>query len=254
MDDIAKEELSTWIISLPQSMKRRKRLVAQLSGINLSYKFFKAVDGRSEWFRLRSSVDTPAFERNTGRRVMKGEIGCYHSHLQVWAELVASTSEVGLVLEDDIVFEENFTEALAAALSVTEKWDILKLSRVRAKLPVRQFDISRWRVNAFVGPATGTGAYLIRREIAEQLLPKMLPITRPIDHEIDRSHVHKIRHFGLVPFPSYTDDGAISTITGKNFSKVKKFAKWRRLPNYLLRWQNFFGKALHTIISNRHSL
>lgn len=247
MDNSTNEELSIWIISLPQSMKRRERLVAQLSRINLRYKLFEAIDGRSKWASLKSSVDTPAFERNTGRRVMKGEIGCYQSHLKVWAELVASSSEVGLVLEDDIVFDEDFTEALAAALSVTEKWDILKLSRVRAKLPVRQFKIGKWHVNAFIGPATGTGAYLIKREVAQRLLPNMIPITRPIDHEIDRSHVHKIRHFGMVPFPSYTDDGDVSTITGIDFCKVKKFAKWQRLPNYFLRWQNFFGKLIHSL-------
>lgn len=245
MDDNTKKAMFVWLISLPQSIKRRERLEAQLRGINLDYKLFDAIDGRSKWENLKNSVNRKSFERNTGRQVMKGEIGCYLSHLQIWAELIASNSEVGLVLEDDIVLDENFNEALAAALSVTEKWDILKLSKVRAKLPVRQFNIGKWCVNAFIGPATGTGAYLIKREVAERLLPKMLPITRPIDHEIDRSHVHKIRHFGMLPFPSYTDDSDISTITGEGFSNVKKFKKWQRLPNYFLRIKNLCGKTLY---------
>lgn len=251
MADFINQGLSVWLISLPQSTKRRERIMAQLSEINLSYKLFDAIDGCNEWTSLKISVDIFAFERNTGRRVMEGEIGCYHSHLQVWAELVDSGSAVGLVLEDDIVLDENFTEALTSALSVSERWDMLKLSKVRAKLPVRQFEVNRWHVNAFVGPATGTGAYLIKRKLAEQLLPKMLPITRPIDHEIDRSHVHNIRHFGMVPFPCYTDDGDVSTITGESFCKVKKFAKYKRMPSYLLRWQNLLGKLIHVVMLRR---
>lgn len=73
----------------------------------------------------------------------------------------------------------------------------------------------------------------------------MKPITRPIDHELDRVHVHEFRHFGLEPFPSHVDDGDRSTITGEGFSAVNKFAWYKRIPLYLLRISNLIGKIIH---------
>jgi glycosyl transferase family 25 len=86
---------------------------------------------------------------------------------------------------------------------------------------------------------------------AARLLPVMLPVTRPIDHELDRIHVHDFRHFGLEPFPSHVDDGNESTITGVAFSAVKKFPWHRRLPLYALRWRNSFGKLAHLAARGR---
>jgi glycosyl transferase family 25 len=100
-------------------------------------------------------------------------------------------------------------------------------------------------VNAYLGPATGLGAYLITRDLAARLLPAMLPVTRPIDHELDRIHVHDFRHFGLEPFPSHVDDGNDSTITGTGFAEVAKPAWHRRLPMYGLRVRNLLGKLWH---------
>ena len=73
----------------------------------------------------------------------------------------------------------------------------------------------------------------------------MLPITRPIDHELDRTHVHRFRHFGLEPFPSHVDDGGVSTISGTGNAGVRKFAWYGRLPVHGIRLSNRIGKILY---------
>jgi glycosyl transferase family 25 len=145
-------------------------------------------------------------------------------------------------MEDDVVFHPEFRAALDAALSVRGDWDFLKLNRIRAKQPICQGRVGRWRLNAYLGPATGLGAYLITRDLAARLLPAMLPVTRPIDHELDRIAAHDFRHFGLEPFPSHVDDGNQSTITGTGFAEVRKFPWYRRLPMYATRWRNLGAK------------
>jgi glycosyl transferase family 25 len=79
----------------------------------------------------------------------------------------------------------------------------------------------------------------------------MLPITRPIDHELDRIHVHRLRHFGLEPFPSHVQDENQSTITGEGFNAVKKYAWRARGPLYLLRWRNFWGRLWFLLTQGR---
>ena len=180
-----------------------------------------------------------------GRAALPGEVGVYHAHLDVWRDFLAGDADVALVMEDDVVFHPEFRRRWRRRCAARDRWDLLKLNRIRAKQPIRQERVGDWVLNAYLGPATGTGAYLITRDLAARLLPAMLPITRPIDHELDRIHVHDFRHFGLEPWPSHVDDGNESTITGTGFSAVKKAPWYRRLPMYGVRWGNLFGKAAH---------
>ena len=236
--------MAAYLINLPGSVARRERSFRQLRAVDVAPVLFPAVDGRANWQDLKPTLDEAAFRRNTGRAVVFGEIGCYHSHLGVWKAFLQTESRVALVLEDDVVFHKEFSEALAMAMAVEARWDFLKLNRIRAKLPVRQGRAGRWQVNAYIGPATGLGAYLIHRDLAERLLPAMLPITRPIDHELDRTHLHQFRHFGLEPFPSHVDDGGVSTINGAGNAEVQKFPWYRRLPVHGVRLSNRIGKLL----------
>jgi glycosyl transferase family 25 len=140
-----------------------------------------------------------------------------------------------------VVFHDEFTDAVDAALSVLDQWDIVKLNFIRAKWPKQKLHVQKWECLKYLGASTGTGAYLINRHVVEKLLNSFLPIVRPIDHEIDRTHKHMIRHYGLVPFPSHVADNGQSTITGNNHSGVKKFSIYRRLPVYAQRLRNFTG-------------
>lgn len=237
--------LSIHLINLPRSTARRADMQARLAVLGLDYDVFEAVDGRADWDRLTASVDLTAFRRNVGREVLPGEIGAYHSHLGVWQRFLDGPKSVALVLEDDVVFHDDFKAALEVALEHVTAWDFLMLNKIRAKHPVRQARLGAYDLNAYIGPATGLGAYLITRDLAQRLLPGMLPITRPIDHELDRTHIHDFRHFGLEPFPSHVSDGNESTITGTGFAEVKKYPAWRRLPTYGLRFSNLLGKARH---------
>jgi glycosyl transferase, family 25 len=236
--------MAAYLINLPASVARRDRSLQQLRAMDIAAALFPAIDGRAQWEVLKPTLDEAAFRRNTGRAVMPGEIGCYHSHLGVWKAFLQTDSRVALVLEDDVVFHADFPEALTVAMTVEARWDFLKLNRIRAKQPVRQGRAGRWHVNAYVGPATGLGAYLIRRDLAGRLLPAMLPITRPIDHELDRTHLHRFRHFGLEPFPSSVDDGGVSTINGAGNAEVQKFPWYRRLPVHGVRLSNRIGKLM----------
>jgi glycosyl transferase, family 25 len=226
------KDLAVFLINLPRSARRRQLMETRLADIGLAYTLIPGVDGKADWDRLEPTVDAAAFSRNIGRAVMPGEVGCYHAHLSVWQAFLATGAEVALVLEDDVVFHPDFPAALDQALQARDHWDYLQLNRIRAKLPVTQARVGSWRLNAYLGPATGTGAYLITRDLAARLLPAFLPIRRPIDHELDRMFVHRFRHLGLEPFPSHVDDGGESTITGIGFAGARKRVWYRRLPSY----------------------
>jgi glycosyl transferase, family 25 len=237
--------LATYLINLPRSTDRRRVMEARLAELALPYTLQPGVDGRLEWDRLASTVDAEQFSRRTGRAVTPGDAGCYHAHLETWRAFLQTDAAVALILEDDVVLHPSFKVALAEALRVRSAWDYLQLNKVRAKQPVRQAYVGQWQLNAYLGPATGTGAYLITRELAQRLLPTLLPMRLPIDQELDLVHTHRFRHLGLEPFPSHVDDGGESTITGTNFSGLKKRVWYRRLPSYVARMGNLVRKAAY---------
>lgn len=240
---LTRDDCGVWMINLPRATERRFKMDAQLASMGLHVTIFDGVDGNIRRDELSKLVDIPAFERNMGRNILWGGIGCYVSHVGVWRKFLESDKLVALILEDDVVFHDDFLTAIDLALANSHAWDMLKLNRIRAKQPVCQGHLGAYRVFAYVGPATGTGAYLIHRATVEKLLPAMTPITRATDHEINRFFLHDFRLFGLEPFPSHVDDGGYSFIKGAASVSVKKFVWYRRLPNYRLRMGNYFRRA-----------
>lgn len=218
-------------------------MAAQLDALGLPYEHFDAVDGRARWDELSPTLDAEAFDRNTGRPALPGEVGVYHSHLEVWKRIARGKTPFALVLEDDVVFHDDFLPAIEAALEASDSWDMLKLNAIRAKQPRQVAEAGDYAVQAYLGPFTGFGGYLIKRELAARLVGELLPIRRPIDRELDRVHVHRFRHYGLEPFPSHVDDGGESTITGVRFDAVTKRPWYARLPSYADRMATLVGKA-----------
>lgn len=240
-------DLAIWLINLPKDQGRREAMTRQLDGLGLAYTIFDAVDGRVEQERLLAAADPDAYERNMGSTLLPGKLGVYASHLAVWEALVASDRKIALILEDDVVFHEDFPEAIEAALRAEAHWDLIRFNCVRAKLPTTQGTLGPYRLNAYVGPFTGNAAYLIKRDVAKRLLPGLRPQTRALDHELNRFFVHGYRLRGLEPFASHPDDEGVSTITGASFHKVRKFPWYQRLPHYRLKAANYFRRFLYLL-------
>ena len=236
------DTLPVWVINLDRSPERMARMDMGLQAQGLVCRRISAIDGRAEFDRLAQKIDRPAYERNMGQELLPVKVGCYFSHLAAWQLLVDYDQEMALILEDDVVFHADFRDALTLATRAIEHWDILRLNRAWAKLPVCQGRIGPYRLNTYIGPCTGNGAYLIRRATARKLLDAMMPQTRATDQEINRFFVHNFYLRGLEPFPSHVEDFGDSQITGRNFVEVKKPGALRRLPYYGQKASNYLRR------------
>ena len=239
----ALQGLSAWLINLDRSAQRLAQMEERIAALGAPFEVrrFSAVDGKAHP-ELIAQVDQEAFISAIGRPILAGEIGVYFSHLRVWQQFLQSDAEVALVMEDDVVFHEDFLPALQVALENVARWDMLKLNKIRAKAPITQFSAAGYDFNAYLGVATGYGAYLITRDAAERLLTQLLPIRMPIDHATARYYDLDLRLLGMEPFPSHVDDGGASTITGQHFNAVQKPKPWMRLPSYFWRLRGDIGR------------
>lgn len=236
------KKIGVWLINLPQNQDRLAKMAQQLDSMGLPWQLFSAVNGREHFDELILQADPEAYAKNMGSPILPGKLGVYASHTRVWKEFIRSDYEFALIFEDDVVFHDNFVEALSAAYQAKNHWDIVRFNCVRAKLPIQQGVVGQWRLNAYIGPFTGNAAYLIRKDIAIKLVSQIGPQTRALDHELNRFFHHDYRLLGMEPWASHTDDGNVSTITGVGFASVKKFKWYKRLPHYRLKAANYFRR------------
>jgi len=239
---LTRADIGIWLINLDRDTERRAAMEAQLAKLGLPFTRFPAIYGKDHADTLAKRADADAYARNMGSPILPGKMGCYASHVAVWEAFIVSDHKIALILEDDVVFHDDFLETLDLALENANLWDSLRFNCIRAKLPVAQATRGKYTFNAYAGPFTGNATYLLHKSTAQKILPNLWPQTRAFDHELNRFFRHDYRQLGLEPFSSHVDDGGDSSITGTNYALVNKPHWTKRLPHYRLKAANYFRR------------
>lgn len=218
---------------------------SSLNAHGIEFTRFSAIDGARMPSALDKQINARAYERNMGQYLLPGKVGCYYSHLSVWKELAASEHPIGLILEDDVVFHDDFVEALEAALRAAEYWDILRLNATRAKFPLWRGQAGRWNINGYLGRFTGNGGYLVKAEVAGRISARIEEMRLPFEHEIGRFFEHDYRLAGLEPFPSHIEDFGQSQIVGENNNDLKKPRLQNRIAHFIWKVASYFRRAVY---------
>jgi len=243
-----------FVISLPESLDRRRKMDEQLSSFGLRYQFVDAVHGgRLTDRELEGSYDDAGCREHIGRSLAPGEIGCALSHLAIYKRMADERIEAAVVLEDDAVLSERFVAVLARLGELPRTVDLVCFD-VRHDFTWWQWSARRIGGETIVRPAyrvTGTLAYFIRRCGAEKLYRAGFPVAYTADWPLDigrhlRAHV-------MIPCP-VTPSGDESIIgqlgrvaahgpkvalSGAAVTEVRSAARARRLLR--LGWLLTFG-------------
>lgn len=197
------------VVSMTNATKRRAAFAARAERAGVRWRFFDAHASLAEGL----SYDADAVERNKGRQLTKGEIGCYSSHYAIWRDMAERGIRQCIVLEDDTIVDWAFLSALAG--TDLAACDIPYL-RLYAKMPafsrtIQCHFLQRSRsIVEYVGLAYGTQAYAITLEGAKEFLSACATVTRPIDDQMDRSWEHGVRNLAVFPAPvieEFVDSG-----------------------------------------------
>jgi glycosyl transferase family 25 len=250
------QPIPIYVISLARAKQRRIRVASEFERVGLEYAIYEGIDGQLSSQELLALFDSRAWTRNMGGPLSLGHLGCYMSHVQLWRQVATGDDAIALICEDDVVFSSEFPNALLSALSMQSQWDIVRFSCVRAKGKLLQAVSGEFSLNAYWGPFTGNGCYLIKRDVASRLADSFLPIRRAHDHELNRFFFYNIRLMGLEPFTAQPQDDGKSFITGKDMALASKFPFHRRLPHYVQKLGNYVRRidwlARHGMITHRH--
>jgi len=123
-----------FVINLERCKDKKERIIKRLKGED--YEIFKAYDGRQlndeKLEQLGAKVLKEWKDPYSGRNATWGEAGCALSHYSVMEKCVQENIEVAVILEDDVIVPNNFSEHIndcLASLNKIDDWEFCYLGR-----------------------------------------------------------------------------------------------------------------------------
>ncbi|MEM9496315.1 MAG: glycosyltransferase family 25 protein [Pseudomonadota bacterium] len=176
-----------YVLHLERAVARRdnaQSLVWACEDAGLGSELWPAVDG--------DAVPQAELDRVVGADLMDppypfalrpGEIGCFLSHRQIWAEMQVRDAPAALIIEDDArIAPAPFLVALRMALHQIEKLGYIQLQTRGPRGPSRLVDSSG--ASRLIVPQLGglrTTAQVVSRAAADHLLRHSGSFDRPVD-------------------------------------------------------------------------
>ncbi|RBI71569.1 glycosyl transferase family 25 [Roseovarius sp. TE539] len=219
-----------FVLHLARAEKRRANARDLLETCGLNGEIWPAVDGAAVSARdLDATVGTHIFDPPYPFGLRTGEIGCFLSHRQIWAEMQARDEDAALIIEDDAALDPAlFSDALSLALTHVEKLGYIQF-QTRPAHGARTLIDTAGRCALTVPRYAGlrTTAQIVSRAAAARLLELSEIFDRPVDTFV-QSHWHT----GLRPamiYPSGVSDIADrldgSTIQSSNRPVLEKLRR-----------------------------
>ncbi len=191
--------LQILVISLKRSLDRRKKVIEEMAKISLPWKFIDAVDGST---LISSPVEYKANKVKLlqGYALTPNEIGCYLSHKKAW-DFCVQEGMPTLVMEDDFVLSPDFEKTIVTLLNTMPDWNFVRLQGLY-EVPYQTL-----RTEAGVslvknrGDAVGATAYLLKQDVAKQLIESSVDIYEPVDHFLEHYQKHGLEFLAIRPYP-----------------------------------------------------
>jgi glycosyl transferase, family 25 len=223
--------MHAFIINLDCATERWRFVEGNFAATGIPFTRISAVDGRKLTLPI-PEYDEARYRRRTGQRNNPGAIGCFLSHIKAMHAFLESPADIGIVTEDDIVAVPNLRQVVESALAYQDTWDILRLAGFHNPHPVAYAELpGGFKVSVCFTQLCGTGAYALTRHATEVLVKRLLPMTIPIDHALDREWAYGLRQAAIIPLPVSQNDARL----GSDIATHSENQKYK-LPFYRRCW------------------
>src|SRR5690606_1072847 len=157
------------IINLKRSPERMARMNALLSGMGLNFVRVEAVDGKQF---TPDTIETLCIPKPDGIPWTAQEIAVTLSHRECWKKAASSPEEFSIILEDDLFFSDDSAYFFTERSWLPSNFDLVKLETVGRKVLTDKIGhtVKGRQVVRLHSYHFGSGAYIISREFANNLL------------------------------------------------------------------------------------
>lgn len=196
------EGVGVYLINLDRSKERYQYVRKFIDGLGMEVNRISAVDGKTlknEY--IKQVLDVNKYEQYLGSAPKLGTIGCSLSHIKTWETFLNSNFEFALIFEDDIAFDPKELKAtIDDLLNNKELWDINLFEIHHSGMPLSIKKLSNDRdLSIYLVKISHSGAYIINRKAAKNLLKNAIPIVMPVDHYFTRNWELDLKFTGIEP-------------------------------------------------------
>lgn len=193
--------LVSYVINLDRSKERYDYVLPNIVSLGYPYERISAVEGKALAIdEIDKKVDFVAYQKFLNNQPKLGTIGCYLSHVKAWEQFLNSGFAYAVIFEDDVNFDPvKLKSTIDKLVVINPTLDVvaLELAHNGDPLVVKEFDDNNLVI--YLTEVSHTGAYVISRHAAKELLRKALPIKMPIDHYFTRAWELDIAFMGIEP-------------------------------------------------------
>lgn len=220
----SQRKLAVFLINMDSAPKRLDDMNARLEALGLKAERVTGVNGRALNYPIPEFSEL-SYMLMHGRRTSPPEIGCYLSHVACANKFMDSDADIALILEDDVVFEDDFLQALDEAVVNGSDWDLLRLTTVSngRKFPFRSLEGGRSLAIALTREK-GSGAYLVNRR-AGKWISKLIPMRLAYDIAFDLEYLAGLKGAFIYPLCATQDADGESQI--QNNLRIYRLPRWR---------------------------
>ncbi len=184
--------IEIFVINLDRDKGKRRHIEALFARHNLKFTRIEAVDGHqldNEKIQLFASQSKAM--NVMGRVLTSAEIGVALSHMLIYSRMIEEKIDKVVILEDDIEFNNSFSECLKYTAQLPIDWEVVLLGHRAIQSAFVEASSSLWSQKKigeifhcirFAEFPFGTHGYLINRKGAEKMLKVLQPLVEPIDH------------------------------------------------------------------------
>ena len=192
--------VGAYIINLDRSKERWAYVTPYVDKLGFPVERISAVDGKllSDDY-INKNVDQRAYS-TFNHMFTKGALGCSLSHIKAWKTFLESNFEYALIFEDDVSFNPiRLRSVVDQLLDIPTYWDITAFNMHAGenyKLTLKHLQDDQ---NLCIYPTKfySSGAYIINRKAARNLLQKSFPILMSLDVYYTRAWEFDLKFTGI---------------------------------------------------------
>ena len=200
--------MPVFVIGLRRHPERHQKTLARLEDLGVDAQFFEGADlPGGDTLAPEEKVFKYKRLLSLGRELTLGDAGCYFAHYRLLKHILARGCERAVVMECDAIPRPAFRPLLEQVETLdAERYELIYLFHhsqttrtFRRRSDLRFARTPEYALHLAYGPVFSTVAYAITRGGIEKLLPRLIPMTAPIDAVMGKPFLNGLRSYVIAP-------------------------------------------------------